>query len=165
MAIFERRSIRKYTSQAVSSEQIKTLLTAAMSAPSAGNEQPWEFVVITERELLDSIPEIHPYSHMLKEASVAILVCGNLQRERHSGFWVQDCSAAAENLLIAVQEMELGAVWLGIYPETDRVEKFRAKFGLPKEVVPLCLIPIGVPAESKTTHDRYKDDRVHRNQW
>ncbi|MEI6286552.1 MAG: nitroreductase family protein [Bacillota bacterium] len=164
-AIFERRSIRKYINQPISEEQLKNLLHAAMSAPSAGNEQPWEFVVITEREILDSIQEIHPYSHMLKEAPAAILVCGDLRRERHAGFWVQDCSAAAENLLIAAQDMGLGAVWLGVYPDPERVEKFRNKFALPKEVVPLCLVPVGVPAEIKTTASRYKEDRVHNNGW
>ncbi|MFA6074820.1 MAG: nitroreductase family protein [Negativicutes bacterium] len=164
-AVLERRSIRKYTTQAVSDDQIKDLLHAAMSAPSAGNEQPWEFVVITERGVLDSIPEIHPYSQMLKEAPVAILVCGDLRRERHSGYWVQDCSAAAENLLIAAQAAGLGAVWLGVYPDDGRVAKFREKFALPKEVIPLCLVPVGVPAEIKTTENRYKEDRVHLNKW
>lgn len=164
-AIFERRSIRKYAKQAITAEQTKNLLSAAMSAPSAGNEQPWEFVIIDDRVLLDSIPEIHPYAHMLKEAQLAILVCGDLRRERHHGFWIQDCSAAAENILIAAQAEGLGAVWLGIYPDNGRVEKFRNKFSLPQEVVPLCLIPIGVPAETKLTGDRYIAERVHNNTW
>ena len=90
-AILSRRSIRRYTPQPVSEETVRLLLEAAMSAPSAGNEQPWHFVVITERRLLDEIPRFHPYADMLQEAQMAILVCGDTERERYAGHWVQDC--------------------------------------------------------------------------
>ena len=115
-AILTRRSIRHYTAQPVAEELITGFLKAAMAAPSAGNEQPWEFVVLTERTILDRIPSFHPYAAMLREAPAAILVCGDLAREKHEGYWVQDCSAATENILIAVNEKGLGAVWLGIFP-------------------------------------------------
>ena len=164
-AILTRRSIRKYKPQAVPDEIITELLTAAMCAPSAGNEQPWEFVVINDRKLLDRIPEFHPYATMLKEAPVAILVCGDLKREKHKGYWVQDCSAATENMLIAVNEKKLGAVWLGIYPREERVAGLRKLLGIPENIVPFSLIAIGYPAEVKEPADRFDPSRVHQNRW
>jgi len=164
-AILTRRSIRKYKPQAVPDEIITELLTAAMCAPSAGNEQPWEFVVINDRKLLDRIPEFHPYATMLKEAPVAILVCGDLKREKHKGYWVQDCSAATENMLIAVNEKKLGAVWLGIYPREERVAGLRKLLGIPENIVPFSLIAIGYPAEVKEPADRFDPARVHQNRW
>ena len=101
---------------------VKEILEAAMSAPSAGNEQPWHFVIVNDRKILDEIPKVHPYSQSVKTASVAVVVCGDLKLEVHKDFWVQDCSAAAENILIAVQAKGLGAVWLGIHPITERVK-------------------------------------------
>ena len=164
-AILTRRSIRKYKPQAVPDEIITELLTAAMCAPSAGNEQPWEFVVINDRKLLERIPEFHPYATMLKEAHVAILVCGDLKREKHKGYWVQDCSAATENILIAVNEKKLGAVWLGIYPREERVVGLRKLLGIPENIVPFSLIAIGYPAEVKEPADRFDPARVHQNRW
>lgn len=164
-AIHTRRSIRKYTSAPVSEEAIKSLLAAAMSAPSAGNEQPWQFVVITERTVLDKIPTVSPYAGMCREAPVAILVCGDLTLEKFPGFWVQDCSAAAQNLLLAAHDLGLGAVWTGIYPMEDRVKGFRGLLGLPEHVVPLALIPVGHPAQELSSQDRFREDRVHYNKW
>lgn len=164
-AIFGRRSIRKYTSQAIGRDIIEILLRAAMSAPSAGNEQPWQFVVIDDRTLLDSIPNVHPHSQMLKEASLAILICGDLHLEKHKGNWVQDCSAATENLLIAAHAMGLGAVWLGVYPREDRVEGIRKMLHLPNHVIPLCVVSIGHPGEEKPPGNRYDPSRVRFNKW
>jgi nitroreductase len=164
-AILSRRSIRKYTGQPVPDEMIGELLKAAMSAPSAGNQQPWHFVVIRERSILDQIPKYHPYSAMLKEASVAVLVCGDLKSEKHKGYWVQDCSAATQNLLIAAQAKGLGAVWLGVYPREDRVAGIRKLLGLPEHSVPLSRIPIGYKGEEKPPADRYDASRVHHNRW
>ena len=164
-AILTRRSIRKYKPQSVPDEIIAELLTAAMCAPSAGNEQPWEFVVINDRKLLNRIPEFHPYATMLKEAPVAILVCGDLKREKHKGYWVQDCSAATENILIAVSEKKLGAVWLGIYPREERVAGIRKLLGIPENIVPFSLIAIGYPAEVKEPADRFDPVRIHQNRW
>jgi nitroreductase len=164
-AILSRRSIRKYTEQPVPDDAIDELLKAAMSAPSAGNQQPWQFVVIRERGILDEIPKYHPYSAMLKEASVAILICGDLKSEKHKGYWVQDCSAATQNLLIAAQAKGLGAVWLGVYPRDDRVDGIRKVLGLPEHIVPLSLIPVGHKAEEKPPADRYDASRVHHNGW
>jgi nitroreductase len=164
-AILTRRSIRKYTGQPVPEKLIHELLEAAMSAPSAGNEQPWEFVVIDDRKILDEIPQVHPYAQMCCQAPVAILVCGDLKKEAHKGFWVQDCSAAAENLLIAVNEKGLGAVWVGIYPREERVEAIRNLIKLPEHIVPFALIPIGHPAEKRPPSNRFDPARIHKNRY
>ena len=164
-AVLLRRSIRQYTSQAVSDEIVEQLLQAAMSAPSAGNQQPWHFVVIRDRLILNEIPKIHPYAEMVRQAQAAILVCGERALEKHQGYWVQDCSAATENILIAVQALGLGAVWVGIYPRENRVDQFRTLFGIPEKITPFALIPLGYPAERKERAQRYLPSRVHRNQW
>lgn len=164
-AIYSRRSIRRYTGEPVPNEMIQELLKAAMSAPSAGNEQPWEFVVITEREMLNRIPSIHPYSQMLKEAPAAILVCGNEQREKYSGYWVQDCSAATENLLIAARALGLGTVWLGVYPLEERVKGLRLLLGIPEHITPFSLVSFGFPAEEKPPSNRFDNTRIHYDHW
>jgi len=109
-AIHTRRSIRKFQSQPVPDELVTVFLAAAMSAPSAGNQQPWQFVVITDPELLGQVPSINPYAAMAEKAPLAVLVCGDLALERFPGFWVQDCAAAVQNLLLAVHSHGLGAV-------------------------------------------------------
>lgn len=164
-AILSRRSIRKYTPDKVPDKDIRELLEAAMAAPSAGNEQPWHFIVIDDRDVLRQIPSFHPYSHMLKEAPVAILVCGDETLEKYKGYWVQDCSAATENILIAVEEKGLGAVWLGVYPIEERVAGLRRLLGIPDHVIPFSLIPVGYPAEHKEPGNRYNEARVRRNKW
>jgi nitroreductase len=165
-AIFTRRSIRKYTFEPISKEVIDLLLKAAMSAPSAGNERPWHFVVISDRKILDAIPEFHEYSSMLMDAPVAIAVCGDLLLQKYkSQFWVQDCSAATENMLIAANAMGLGAVWLGIYPIANRVERMSKLLRLPENIITLCLVAIGHPAESKPPVERHDPSRVHKDNW
>jgi len=164
-AIFTRRSIRKYTDKAVPEELVTNLLKAAMAAPSAGNEQAWQFIVIREREILDAIPKFHPYTAMLKYASIAILVCGDLTLEKIKGYWVQDCSAATQNLLLAATTLGLGAVWTGVYPLEDRVSGMRKLLHLPEHVIPLSLVPIGFPAEQPGRADRFNAERVHSDTW
>ena len=164
-AILKRRSIRKYTGEPVPENAIKDLLEAAMAAPSAGNEQPWHFIVIKDRAILDQIPRVHPYSQMIKQAPVAILVCGDLNLAAHGEMWVQDCAAATENLLIAVQARGLGAVWLGVYPREERMDGLRKLLRIPENVVPFSLIPVGYPAERKPPASRYKESRVHYDRW
>lgn len=164
-AIHGRRSIRRYTAQPVSEEMIEKMLRAAMAAPSAGNQQPWQFVVIDDRKILDAIPKFHPYSAMLREAPLAIVVCGDERQERYKGYWVQDCSAATQNLLLAAHALGLGAVWLGVYPIMDRVAKAQELLGLPSQVIPLAIVAVGHPAEKKGPEDRFQASRVHRNRW
>lgn len=164
-AMLSRRSIRTYTSQPVSDDVVKELLEAGMAAPSAGNEQPWHFVVLTDREILDEIPTFHPHSHMLREAPLAILVCSDMQLPKYEDYWVQDCSAATENILIAVQAKGLGAVWLGIYPIEERTVGMRKLLGIPEHVIPFALLSIGYPAEHKPRANRYTPSKIHHNQW
>ena len=164
-AIHTRRSIRKYQSQPVPEAFIKDILAAAMSAPSAGNEQPWHFVVITDREILEKVSGINPYAAMAKNAPLAILVCGDLSLEKYPGNWVLDCAAAVQNLLLAAHAKGLGAVWTGIYPEKDRMEGFRRLLDLPENVLAHTLVPLGYPAQSLPREDRYKQDRVHLERW
>ena len=164
-AITTRRSIRKYTDEKISEDVIKQVLNAAMCAPSAGNEQPWHFIVIDEREVLNKIPKIHPFAHMLKNAPAAILVCGDKSLEKYNGYWIQDCSAAAQNLLLAVHSLGLGAVWLGVYPVEDRIKNFQKLLNMPENVFPLALIALGHPAETKISESRFIQERVHKNCW
>lgn len=164
-AILARRSIRRYTDRPVPDQVIKELLEAAMSAPSAKDERPWHFVVVRDRKVLDEIPHHHPYAQMLKQAPVAIVVCADLRLDKCDGFWVQDCSAATENILIAAQAKGLGAVWVGIYPVEDRVRAMRRILGMPEHVVPLALVPIGYPAEHKPPANRYDTARIHYDRW
>ena len=164
-AIVSRRSIRKYTSNSVPKNVIDELLRAAMSAPSASNEQPWHFVVIDDRKIMNDIPKFHPYSQMLLEAPCAIVVCGDMLLARGMEWWVQDCSAATQNILIAANANGLGAVWLGVYPREQLVEGVRKLLGLPEHIIPFCAVSIGYSAEKKPPSNRYDLKRVHNNKW
>jgi len=161
--IFARRSIRKYTDKPVSEEAIETLLKAAMAAPSASNRKPWQFIVVTKRETLDSLAEAHRHGKMLFQAPLCIAVCGDLtEMER---YWVQDCSAATENMLLAATALGLGAVWLGVYPRDERIEAVRPILALPDHITPLNLVSIGHPAEEKPSRTQYDETRVHWERW
>jgi nitroreductase len=164
-AILSRRSIRSYTRQLVPEELIQELLEAGMSAPSSGNQQPWQFILINDRKILDEIPEHHPYARMLTEAPLAIAVCGDMHLEKNKGMWVQDCSAATENILIAAQAKGLGAVWLGVFPREERVLAMRKLLNIPEHVIPLSVIAIGYPGEQKPPAKRFNEARIHYNQW
>ena len=164
-AILTRRSVRSYKADQIPEALIKSLLDAAMSAPSAGNQQPWQFVLIDDRKMLLEITKVHPYASMLSHAPLAIVVCGDLSRERFKGYWVQDCSAATQNLLIAARAQGLGAVWLGVYPLSDRVGGIRRILGLPEDIVPLAVVSMGYPVVAQSPADRYEESRIHRNGW
>jgi nitroreductase len=164
-AIFSRRSIRKYTDQPIPEALIENMLRAAMAAPSAGNQQPWHFVVIDDRSILNAIPQYHPYAEMLKKSPAAITVCGDLRKLVYNEFWVQDCSAATQNILLAAHSQGLGAVWVGLYPDEERVPKTQQLLGLPAEVIPFSFVALGYPAEQKQPSKRYHLSRIHRNTW
>lgn len=164
-AIRTRRSIRKFQNQPVPEELIHEMLAAAMNAPSACNKQPWHFVVITDRALLDEVPKINPHAAMVTEAPLAILVCGDPTLEHPTGYWVLDCTAAVENLLLAAHALGLGAVWTGVYPRQQRLDDLRRLLGMPDHVMPHSLIVLGYPAEQPASADRYREDRVHRDHW
>ncbi len=164
-AIHTRRSIRKYTDQDVSEDQIRQLLEAAMMAPSAGNEQPWHFIVIRDKTTLEKVKDINPFAGMAPKAPVAVLVCADLSLEKYDGYWVQDCSAAVQNILLAAHGLGLGAVWTGVYPDKDRVPKFSELFQLPQQVIPLGLIVLGHPVSQPNSKSRFNPDRVHQETW
>lgn len=163
--ILTRRSIRQYTSQEITKEQIFEVLKAGMYAPSARNQQPWHFIIINNRELLNKMSEIHPYADMLREAKWAIVVCGDEQLELSKGYWVVDCSAATQNILLAAHGLGFGAVWLGIHPREERKNAIKDLFQLPDNIQPLSLISIGYPNEEKEQPERFKKERIHYNQW
>ena len=163
--LLRRRSIRKYTTEPVPDDLVEVLLRAAMAAPSAGNQRPWEFVVVRERSLLEAVPDVHPYAAMVPQAQLAILICGDRRLERWPQYWGQDCAAATENLLIAATQLGLGAVWLGVHPLEERVDALRALLEIPEDVTPFALVPVGWPAEEKAPVDRYEEWRIHRDRW
>ncbi len=163
--IMTRRSVRKFTSGEVGDDLVEKLLRAAMQAPSANNGQPWHFIVIRDRAILDEIPTFHPFAQMLKQAPLAILVCADTRDARSPDYWVLDCSAATENLLLAAHALDLGAVWLGIHPRQERMEKIIPLVKLPEGVKPLALVAIGVPAEHHPFADRFKPERIHHDTW
>jgi nitroreductase len=164
-AIMTRRSVRKYTDNHVPDEAVGQLLRAAMAAPSAANEQPWHFVVITDRSILFQVPNFHPHSHMLREAALAILVCSDTEIEKMKGRGVLDCCAATQNILLAAHSMGLGAVWLGLYPVEDRMSGMRKLLNMPSRIVPVSLVSIGYPDERLRDEDRFRPERVHYQRW
>ncbi|MFA5874165.1 MAG: nitroreductase family protein [Anaerolineales bacterium] len=160
--IFHRRSIRKYTDQSVEPEKLDLLLKAAMAAPSAMNCKPWEFVVVTDPETLAQFRKRLIFGN--RNAPSAIVVCGNPSLSTNPAarlFWVQDCSAATENILIAAVSLGLGTVWVGIHPVAEFVRVVREIAGLPKHVTPLGLLYVGYPAEEKPARTQYDAGRVH----
>jgi nitroreductase len=163
--IRKRRSIRKYQDRPIQDDIIETLLRAAMQAPSARNLQPWEFIVIRDRETLGRIPDYHPYSSMVPEAGAAVLVCGNTVRQVDPGYIAQDCSAAVENLLLEAVNQGLGAVWLGVFPRKERIDGMVELFDLPPHIIPVALVSLGYPAEDPGFQDRYDPEKVHRERW
>ncbi len=161
-AIFTRRSIRRYTDEPVDEADLQGLLEASMAAPSSSNRKPWHFVVVTDRENLIALAEVHPYGKMLAGAGAAIAVCGDPDI---SARWVVDCSAATENILIAAATMGLGAVWLGCHGSPERERAIRGVLGIPSSIGVLSLLSIGHPAEEKEARTQYDPNRVHRNHW
>ena len=165
--IFNRKSVRSFTSEPVSQEHIEAMLKAAMAAPTAVNYQPWRFVVVTERAQLDAMAEVLPYAKMLKQAPLAIVVCGETTwfEGRENPFWQQDCSAATENLLLAAEALGLGAVWTGVYPDMNLAKPLSEFLGLPETVLPLCAIPIGHHDGTAKPRDKWKPENVHYGKW
>jgi nitroreductase len=160
-----RRSIRKFKEKPVSDKLIKQILEAGMFAPSAGNMQPWHFVVITDQAIKEEIPKFSPNAHMAKTAPAAIMVCAETKQEKFPGYWVMDCSAAVENMLLACHALKLGAVWTGIFPREERVANFKKHFSLPDHIIPLCLIIVGYPDQKIPKEDRWKEEKIHYDKW
>jgi nitroreductase len=164
-AIHTRRSVRRYEDRPVAEDLVEKLLAAAMSAPSARNAQPWHFVVIDDRQTLGEIAAINPNAQMARHAPLAILVCGDLGLELSAGYWVVDCAAAVENLLLAAHALGLGAVWTGVYPRPERMDGLRQLVKLPEGVVAHSIVVLGYPAEQPPPRDAFRPERIHRNTW
>jgi nitroreductase len=174
--IFSRKSVRSYTDQPVSDQQVETMLRAAMSAPTGMNVQPWRFIVVRDQAVKDKLAG--PRGGMIATAPVVFVVCGETTMMRKpfgqpdaeavevaNGNWTQDCSAAAENLLLAAEALGLGAVWTAGYPYEDRVNPIREALGLPANVTPLCVIPCGYPAGDDQPKDKWKPENIHYDKW
>jgi len=164
-AILSRRSVRVYTEKIVSDHDIEILLRAASQAPSAGNAQPWHFIVIKDKKTLAKIPPFHKTAPMIANAPVAIAICADLNLEKYPGCWVLDCAAAAENLLLAAHDLGLGAVWTANYPLKEVEDGMRNLFKLPPNIMPHCVIPIGYPAHPYNKKSYYQKERVHYDKW
>lgn len=162
-----RRSVRAYSPMPVSEKDLHTILDCAMLAPSAANEQPWDYVVITDASILEKIPAINPYAHYVKTAPMAILVCLNEGKEKIPGMGIIDVSMSAQNILLAAHALGLGAVFTGIYPDKERIQGFRNLLGLPENVIPIGLIVLGKPEtnEQKPVPERFQQSNVHMQKW
>lgn len=167
--IFARKSVRSYTDQPVSREQLDTLVRAAMAAPSGRDMRPWKFVVVDDAAVMDSLSRQLPYAKMLQEAAATIVVCGDMSIVDKSGNpsvnWQFDCSAATQNLLLAAEAMGLGAVWTGVHPYEDRLAAVKRALILPEHIIPLNVIPIGYPKGEALPKDKYAAENIHYNGW
>lgn len=167
-AIYTRASVRSYTDQPVEPEKIEQILRAGMSAPTARNQQPWAFVVVDDKEVMTQLADSLPYAKMLASAPVAIVVCGDMSRTLEgegAAYWIQDASAATENILLAAHGLGLGAVWTGAYPTMERVRAIRSVLGLPAQIVPLNVIPMGYPQGETAPKDKWKPENIRKNNW
>lgn len=166
--IMTRTSIRAFTDQPVDEATVEKILRAGMAAPTAVNKQPWAFVVVNDREQMERLREVHPYAQMLKSAQLAIIVCGDMERALpgpSQAYWIQDASAATENILLAAHGLGLGAVWCGVYPNPDVLPKVKEVLGMPSNIIPLNIIPMGYPAQTPQPKDKWKPENIHYNRW
>ena len=165
-AMMERRSIRQFTDQPVSEEDLKKMLEVAMNAPSAGDGRPWHFIVTTDREKLDALAEqVDEGNDMFKQAQAAILICGDESLQGFPGFYPQDCSCAAQNIYLGAHALGLGTVWIATWNVPPRMAGCRNVMKVPENMMPFALFPLGHPAEELAPEYRYDESRVHRDEW
>ena len=167
-AILTRTSVRSYEEKPIEKEKIEKLLRAGMAAPSAVNKRPWHFVVVTDRNQLESLSEANPYAAMVASAPLAIVVCGDMNKALEGDareFWIQDCSAASENILLAATGMGLGAVWTGTYPSKERCAAVAKVLALPESLIPLNTIVIGYPDKEVHPKDKWNVENVSYNMY
>jgi nitroreductase len=166
--ILTRHSVREFTGEIIQKEDLETIVKAGMSAPSAVNIQPWAFIIITEEKILNSLCQNLPYAKMLDKAGGAIIVCGIPEKDDQIAqkFWMMDCSAATENILLAAHSLSYGAVWTAVYPDEDRIKTVREECNIPNNIIPLNVIPIGIPVNRNAQPiDKYKSENIHWNKW
>lgn len=163
--LLNRRSIRKYKDQKISSQDINTMLKAAMYAPSAMNTQAWHFIVIVDKSVLLNTLESIPYAEMLKQSTAAILVCGDSSIEKNESWLLQNCSAVTQNILLSAFGLGIGSCWIGIQGMDEIVRNIKHQFKLPEKIVPVSLISLGYPDEVVKAEERFKEEKIHYNNW
>jgi nitroreductase len=166
--IFSRKSVRAYAEGTIPREKLEMLARAGMAAPSAVDQRPWEFIIVTEPSTLKALAARLPYAKMTAHAGAAIVVCGDLRRQWGgpvSTMWVIDCAAATENILLAAESMGLGAVWTALYPYAERIQPVKELLGLPEYIQPLALVPVGIPRGGEKPKDKWNAQRIHWEQW
>lgn len=165
--IKNRKSVRHFSGESVSKEDLKKILESAMCAPTAVNKQPWSFVVITDRKILDALADSLPYAKMLTKAGAAIIICAIPEKayEGSTDFAIIDCSLAGENILLTVESLGLGAVWTAAYPDAKRMNAVRTVLGIPQSIIPLNVIPIGVPTGEDKPKDKFDEKNIHWEKW
>ena len=164
-AILTRRSIRKYSHDQIPGEYLDILIKAAMHAPSARNRQPWHFIIIGDRQLLERLSDVSTSWEMLKEASHAIVVCGDKEIEDTESFIIQDCAAATQNILLAAHDLNIGTVWLGVHPRKGRLVPLKQILRIPHHILPVSMISLGKPNESREQPERFLTERIHFDKW
>ena len=164
-AILTRTSVRKYKNETVSEKTIFDIIKCGMQAPSAGNEKPWQFIVIDDKQILSEIPKFHNHAQMITDAACGILICIDSTLVKYDEMAIQDCSAATQNILLSIHANGLGGVWLGVYPRENRMKSLRKLLNIPEKITPFSLISVGVPAEKRSPEDRFDKARIHLNQW
>ena len=163
--LLTRRSIRAYKPDKIEYREVEDIVKGGMYAPSAVNCQPWHFIIIDDREIFQQIMDIHPYSKMLKDAQYAIVVLGDEKLQHGPGYWVVDCAAATQNILLAAHSKGIGSVWLGLHPREQRKQGIKELFNLPQHIQPFSIISLGYPDEEPEQPDRFKQERIHYNRW
>ena len=166
--IFSRKSVRNYVETTLSQETLEFLVRAGMAAPSAMDRRPWEFIIINDKNVVKKLNDARPHAKMAEKAGQAIVVAGNIEKQaggKDATFWIMDCSAAAENILLAAESLGLGAVWTAVYPAADRLKPVVEILGLPSNIVPLAFIPVGKPAGSDKPKDKFDKEKIHWNHW
>lgn len=169
-SIMSRRSVRKYSGKRISDSDLETILKAGQSGPSCVNSRDWAFFITRDKSVLSKIADANgPYSEMLKHASVGIVVCGDLSLAYSDApdYWIIDASIAAQNIILAANALGIGSVWLGTYPQLERVNEIKSILNFPENIVPLAVISLGYPASDKTTEPRclYEPEKVHFEKW
>ncbi|MDD3463179.1 MAG: nitroreductase family protein [Sulfurospirillaceae bacterium] len=164
-AIYQRRSVREFLPKKVEPQKIEILFKTAMQAPSAGNQQPWEFLVVTCKEKLQALAKAHPYATPLENAPLGIIVLCNENGLRFPEYWQQDLAAATQNILLQCVELDLGAVWTGIAPDTSRMEYIEKLFALPQNIKAFALLAVGYPLYPQKEERRFKANRVHYEEY
>ena len=165
--IHSRKSVRSFTGQAVSKSDLEKILKAGMAAPTAVNKQPWSFLAVSDRKMLDKLAEGLPYAKMLRKAGAAIIVCAIPEKaiDGSAEFAVIDCALASENILLAVEAMGLGAVWTAAYPDKEKMAFLRKALNIPGNIIPLNVIPVGYPTGEDKPKDKFKKENIHWEKW